>query len=153
MPAETQRASPLSEMTGILFLCVANSARSQMAEGLARAVAGPQLGVWSAGSQPAGLNPLAVRVLAEVGIDIAHHRSKALRDVPLEHVRRVITLCAEEVCPVLPPEVDIVHAPLPDPAAVEGSLDERLAAFRSVRDQLRDRLPGWLEGLDGAGAP
>ena len=134
-------------MRGILFLCVANSARSQMAEGLAREVAGPDVEVWSAGSQPAQPNPLAVRALAEIGIDIGHHRSKGVEDVPLAKVDLVITLCADEVCPALPRNVDSIHAPLPDPAAEKGSPEQRLAAFRAVRDRIRELMPGWLERL------
>jgi arsenate reductase len=121
-------------VTTILFLCVANSARSQMAEGLARAMAPPGYRFLSAGSQPGELNPLAVRALAEEGIDISHHRAKGLEDVPLAEADVVVTLCAEEVCPVVPGAVGRLHWPLPDPA-----LD--LAAFRRVRDELRRLLP------------
>jgi arsenate reductase len=121
-------------VTTILFLCVANSARSQMAEGLARAMAPPGYRFLSAGSQPGELNPLAVRALAEEGIDISHHRAKGLDDAPLAEADVVVTLCAEEVCPVVPGAVRRLHWPLPDPA-----LD--LAAFRRVRDELRRLLP------------
>ncbi len=118
-----------------MFLCVANAGRSQVAEGLARAMAPPGYQFFSAGSQPRTLNPLAVRVLAEQGIDIAHHRSKGLEDVPLGDVDVIVTLCAEEVCPYVPGEraVQRLHWPLPDPTA--------LADFRSVRDALRQLLP------------
>jgi len=116
-----------------LFLCVANAGRSQVAEGLARAMAPPGYRFFSAGSQPRTLNPLAVRVLAEEGIDIAHHRSKGLDDVPLGDVDVIVTLCAEEVCPYVPGPVERLHWPLPDPAT--------LADFESVRDALRQRLP------------
>jgi arsenate reductase len=117
----------------VLFLCVANSARSQMAEGLARALAPPGYRFFSAGSEPGVLNPLAVRALAEQSIDIAHHRSKGVDDVPLAEVDTIVTLCAEEVCPVVPGSVRRLHWPLPDPAD--------LASFRSTRDELRRRLP------------
>ncbi|HEV8264528.1 MAG TPA: arsenate reductase ArsC [Gemmatimonadales bacterium] len=120
-------------MPTVLFLCVANSARSQMAEGLARALAPPGYRFFSAGSEPGVLNPLAVRALAEQGIDIAHHRSKGVDDVPLAEVDTIVTLCAEEVCPVVPGSVRRLHWPLPDPAD--------LASFRSTRDELRRRLP------------
>jgi len=122
-------------MPTILFLCVANAARSQMAEGLARSMAPPGDGYrfLSAGSQPGTLNPLAVGALAEQGIDIAHHRSKGLDDVPLAQVDVIVTLCAEEVCPFVPGAVQRLHWPLPDP--------EGLPAFRSVRDELRRLLP------------
>jgi len=125
---------------GVLFLCVANSARSQMAEGWARALMPEGVPVWSAGSDPSELNPFAVRAMAEVGIDITSHHSKPIEDVPAERVGTVITLCAEEVCPVFPGEVRRLHWPHPDPVAAGGSDGEVLAAFRRVRDAIRDRV-------------
>jgi arsenate reductase len=125
---------------GILFLCVANSARSQMAEGIARALAPADVEVFSAGSAPGRLNPLAVAALAEIGIDISHHRSKGLPEIPADRVQAVITLCAEEVCPVWLGPVHRVHWGLPDPAAAEGDDAARLQAFRDVRDALVRRL-------------
>jgi arsenate reductase len=120
----------------VLFLCVANSARSQMAEGLARAVAPPGVAIWSAGSAPSLINPLAVRALAEVGIDARSQRSKGIDEVPIGDVDTVVTLCAEEVCPVFPGAVRRLHWPLPDPAAAPGTGGQRLEAFRRVRDEL-----------------
>jgi arsenate reductase len=131
-------------MPTILFLCVANSARSQMAEGLARALAPAGTVILSAGSAPAVVNPLAVRALAEVGIDIRGQRSKGLDAIPLDEVDTVVTLCAEEVCPVFPGDVERMHWPLPDPAAAEGDEAERLVAFAAVRDEIRRRLEGLL---------
>jgi len=125
---------------GILFLCVANSARSQMAEGIARSLAPDGVTVWSAGSQPTRVRPEAVTVLAEIGIDISQHRSKAVAEVPADEVDAVITLCAEEECPVFLGKAARLHWGLPDPAAVEGSPEERLDAFRAVRDELRRRI-------------
>jgi arsenate reductase len=125
---------------GLLFLCVANSARSQMAEGLARGRFGQSVNVQSAGSQPSRVNPLAIRVLAEIGIDIMHHRSKAVTEIDPATVDTVITLCAEEVCPVFLGKARRLHWPLPDPAAVEGTGDERLEAFRRVRDEIARRV-------------
>ncbi len=118
-----------------MFLCVANSGRSQVAEGLARAMApaGDGYRFLSAGSQPRTLNPLAVRALAEEGIDIARHRSKGLDDIPLGQVDVIVTLCAEEVCPFVPGPVQRLHWALPDPNDLE--------TFRLVRDELRKRLP------------
>lgn len=130
----------------LLFLCVANSARSQMAEGIARHRA-PHLEVWSAGSRPATVNPLAVAALAEIGIDISPHRSKSLDEVPKERVGTVVTLCAEEVCPVFPGDVVRHHWPLEDPAAATGSEGARLAAFRKVRDELRLRIERLLASI------
>jgi arsenate reductase len=130
----------LSGLT-VLFLCVANSARSQMAEGLARAAAPSVYRFLSAGSAPGTLHPLAVAALAEVGIDISRQRAKGLSDITLADVDTVVTLCAEEVCPVVPGGVRRIHWPLPDPARVAGSDAERLAAFRAARDRLRQLLP------------
>lgn len=111
-----------------------------MAEGLARATAPPDWTVWSAGSNPGSLSSHAVAVLAEIGIDIAHHWSKGLDDVPYQHADAVITLCAEEVCPVAPGIGRRLHWPLPDPGAARGTDDERLQVFRGVRDELRWRV-------------
>ena len=136
----------------MLFLCVANSARSQMAEGLARALAPPGYSFLSAGSQPGVLNPLAVAALAEAGIDISRHRAKSLAEIPLTQVDVIVTLCAEEVCPVVPGSVRRLHWPLPDPARVQGSDQARLTAFREARDRLKELLPRlWGEGAPLAG--
>ena len=124
----------------ILFLCVANSARSQMAEGIARSLSPAGVKISSAGSSPSRVNPLAIRALDEIGIDIRSQRSKSVDAVPPEDVEAVITLCAEEVCPVFLGRVRRVHWGLPDPAAAGGSEDDQLQAFRSVRDELRRRL-------------
>jgi arsenate reductase (thioredoxin) len=125
---------------GLLFLCVANSARSQMAEGLARARFGEAVIVQSAGSQPSRVNPLAIRALAEIGIDITHHRSKSVGEIDPATVDIVIMLCAEEVCPVFPGKAKRLHWPLADPAALEGTGEVRLARFREVRDDIRRRV-------------
>jgi thioredoxin type arsenate reductase len=127
-------------MPSILFLCVANSARSQLAEGLARRLAPPGTRVYSAGSEPGTIHPLAVRVLAEVGVDASAQRSKGLDAIPLGEIDLVVTLCAEEVCPLFPRPVRTLHWPLPDPARTSGSDEQRLAAFRAVRDELAARL-------------
>ena len=128
---------------GVLFLCVANSARSQMAEGLARALAGDRLRVQSAGSTPSRVNPLAIRAMAELGIDLAGHRSKSVDEIDPATVDTVITLCAEEVCPLWLGAARRLHWPLPDPGA-------SLESFRAVRDELERRLRAWLreEGIE-----
>ncbi len=137
-------------MKGVLFLCVANSARSQMAEGIARATAPPETRVWSAGSRPTGVRPEAIAVLAEVGIDISRHRSKAVAEIPAAEVDTVVSLCGEQECPLFLGRADRLHWDLPDPAAVTGSEEERLAAFRQTRDELRARIAALLAGPGGA---
>jgi len=124
----------------VLFLCVANSARSQMAEGIARSLAPAGVTVSSAGSQPSRVNPLAIRALDEIGIDIRSHTSKSGYSVSPVGVDAVITLCAEEVCPVFLGKAHRVHWGLPDPAGAGKDEEEQLQAFRSVRDELRRRL-------------
>jgi arsenate reductase (thioredoxin) len=131
-------------MKGILFLCVANSARSQMAEGIAQSLAPPGVRVWSAGSNPTRVRPEAIAVMNEIGIDISSHSSKPIAEIPLAKVDTIITLCAEEVCPFVPGNVQRLHWPLADPAAVNGSPEDRLAAFRTIRDELRRRIAALL---------
>ncbi len=125
---------------GLLFLCVANSARSQLAEGLARSLAPAGVNVWSAGSQPTRVRPEAVAVLDEIGIDITAHRSKAVSDIPASAVDTVITLCGEEECPLFLGQAARLHWGLPDPATTGNTTAERLEAFRSTRDELRRRI-------------
>ncbi len=124
----------------VLFLCVANSARSQMAEGLARALSSNRLKVSSAGSAPSKLNPLAVAALSEVGIDISAQVSKSVNDIPPADVDVVITLCAEEVCPVFLGHARRFHWPLRDPAIAPGDEAARLQAFRETRAELARRI-------------
>lgn len=131
----------------ILFLCVANSARSQMAEGIARTLAPRGIEVMSAGSMPSRVNPLAIEALREIGIDISGHSSKSVDTIERARVRTVITLCAEEVCPVFLGNAERLHWPHSDPAAATGSDEERLASFRRVRDQIRDRLRRYFATL------
>ncbi len=119
----------------ILFLCVANSARSQIAEGLARTMLPAEVEVASAGSAPGRLHPLAVEAMAEAGIDISAHRSKPLAEVAPDTADVIVTLCAEEICPYIPGSVQRLHWPIPDPVA-EGDL----AAFRTARDRIKTRI-------------
>jgi arsenate reductase len=128
----------------LLFLCVANSARSQLAEGLARQIFGPDAGIQSAGSVPSGkVNPLAISVLKEIGIDISKNYSKSMDDLSpgfVVSLNYVITLCAEEVCPTMVSRAKRLHWGLPDPAAVTGAELEVLQAFRNTRDEIQRRL-------------
>jgi thioredoxin type arsenate reductase len=130
---------------GILFLCVANSARSQMAEGIARSLAPSGVKIWSAGSRPTSVRPEAIAVLKEIGIDISGHRSKAVAEIPASEVDAVITLCGEEECPVFLGKAQRLHWGLLDPAAVIGSKEEILAAFRQLRDVLSKRIAAFLK--------
>jgi len=134
----------------LLFLCVANSARSQLAEGLARALAPEGVRVSSAGSEPTSVRPQAIAVLAEVGIDISGHSSTGIDDVE-RPVEAVITLCAEEVCPIWLGDAWRVHWGLPDPAGVGDTPDEELEAFRAVRTELEERLQVLLVGHPNSG--
>lgn len=126
----------------ILFLCVANSARSQMAEGLARKLFGTRMVVQSAGSEPSTVNPYAVEVMREVGVDLTTHHSKSVQTIDAAHVDTVITLCAEEVCPVFLGKARRLHWPIQDPASKDSSIprDEMLTRFRAARDQIQGRL-------------
>ena len=129
---------------GLLFLCVANSARSQMAEAIARSIAGDRLPIQSAGSMPTRVNPLAVRALAEIGIDASGQRSKSVDEIDRALVATVITLCAEEVCPVYLGAARRLHWPLPDPAGHAESEAASLERFRAVRDELGVRIRRFL---------
>ncbi len=124
----------------VLFLCVANSARSQMAEGVARSLAPAGVTISSAGSKPSQVNPLAIRALDELGIDIRGHRSKSVETISPDGVEVVFTLCAEEVCPVFLGKARRIHWGLPDPGGHGGSEEAQLQSFRDVRDELRRRL-------------
>ncbi|MGI5863081.1 MAG: arsenate reductase ArsC [Myxococcales bacterium] len=124
----------------VLFLCVANSARSQLAEGIARTLAPEGVRISSAGLAPTSVRPEAVEVLRELGIDISNHRSKSVSEIDAASVDTVITLCADEAFPLFPGTVHRLHWALPDPAKVQGSPEQRLEAFRRVRDELRVRL-------------
>ena len=135
-------------MKGILFLCVENAARSQIAEGLARSMVPAGTKVWSAGSRPTSVRPEAVAVLKEIDIDISHHRSKGVEEIPAAEVDTVVTLCGEEECPLFLGKATRLHWGLPDPAAVQGSEQDRLNAFRATRDEIRRRLEALFAGTD-----
>jgi len=115
-----------------------------MAEGLARQMAPEGVEVCSAGSEPTRVNPFAVRAMEQIGIDIGDQRSKSVDDIDKDRIGTVITLCAEELCPVFPATVPRQHWPLEDPAAVAGSDQDRLAAFTRVREQIRGKLEAYF---------
>ncbi|MBI5649811.1 MAG: arsenate reductase ArsC [Chloroflexi bacterium] len=131
----------------VLFLCVHNSARSQIAEGLLRARGGDRFEVFSAGSAPSRVHPLAIRVMQERGIDISAHHSKSVNEFLDQQIDCVITLCAEEVCPNFPGTVTRVHWGLPDPSAGARNADEQLAAFRATRDEIERRVIAFIRAF------
>lgn len=128
----------------VVFLCVANSARSQMAEGLARARFGDRMAVSSAGSAPTRVNPYAIEAMTEIGIDIAQQKSTSVDTIDPDAVDLVVTLCAEEVCPVLPGRVQRLHWPIADPASTDPSLspEDLRTRFRVARDEIQAKLQG-----------
>jgi arsenate reductase len=131
----------------ILVLCTANSARSQMAEGLFREALGRRFEIHSAGARPSFVRPEAIAVMAELGIDLSTHRSKSLDEFLATEFRYVVTVCdhARDACPHFPGLAERIHWSLPDPAAVQGPEEDRLAAFRQVRDQLRALIQNFAE--------
>src|SRR5579872_1642031 len=130
------------DMKRVLILCTGNSARSQMAEGLLRYDAGAQFAVESAGTNPTPVKPEAVQVMKEIGIDISGHRSKSADVFAGQPFDIVLTVCdhARETCPVYPGHTNRIHHSFEDPANVHGSAQQRLEAFRRVRDEIRTYL-------------
>ena len=126
----------------VLILCTGNSARSQMAEGLLRHEAGDRFEVFSAGTKPSQVRPEAVAVMSELGIDISDNRSKSVDEFSRAQFDYVLTVCdnAKESCPIFPGQAVAIHHNFEDPAALQGSEQERLAAFRRIRDEIRDYL-------------
>ncbi|MCY9806220.1 arsenate reductase (thioredoxin) [Lentilactobacillus senioris] len=129
-------------MKQVYFLCTGNSCRSQMAEGYARQFLGADWQVQSAGVETHGLNPLAVQVMQEDGVDISNHTSKLIDNDYLQSSDLVVTLCgdARDKCPMTPPSVQKQHWPLIDPAQAQGTPEEKLAVFRQVRDEIKRRV-------------
>ena len=126
----------------VLILCTGNSARSQMAEGLLRHDGGPGFEVHSAGTKPSQVRPEAIEAMKEVGIDISGHRSKSVDEFAGQEFDYVVTVCdnAKESCPVFPGRTERIHWSFEDPAAVEGDWETRLAAFRRIRDEIREQF-------------
>lgn len=126
----------------VLILCTGNSARSQMAEGILRHIAGDRFEVESAGTAPSHVRPEAIEALSEIGIDISSHRSKSVDEFSSQPFDHIITVCdnAKESCPVFPGRANRIHWSFEDPAAVNGTETEQLDAFRRIRDEIRDSL-------------
>lgn len=148
-PALLQAAPPGRSPTAsaaqphrVLFLCTHNSARSQLAEGILRARGGGHFAVYSAGSEPAGIHPLAIRAAAELGIDISTQQSQHLDDFAGQHFDTIITVCdrIREACPTFPDDPRQIHWSIPDPVAVAGDEDTRLSAFRDAATALSTRI-------------
>lgn len=131
----------------VLFLCTGNSARSQMAEGFLRHMAGDKFEVFSAGVKPTQVNPLAIKVMVEVGVDISKRRSKSAMEFIGEKFDYVITVCdnARQTCPVFPGEYEKFHWDLEDPAIALGTEEEKLNVFRKTRDQIKECILGFLK--------
>jgi len=135
------------QKTRVLFLCTHNSARSQMAEGFLRAMAGDRFEAQSAGTEKTSVNPLAIRVMAERGIDLGGHTSKVYDGLMQERWDYLVTVCddANERCPFVPGSVKRLHWSFEDPSRARGTEQERLRVFRRVRDQIAQRLAEWLQ--------
>lgn len=135
----------MTEKRRVLVLCTGNSARSQMAEGLLRALAGNRFEVFSAGTDPSFVRPRAIAVMSELGIDISDHRSKSLTEFLDDEFDYVITVCdhANQRCPVFPGRVKRIHWSIDDPV-ISGGEEAELAAFRQARDELQDRIQAFL---------
>jgi arsenate reductase (thioredoxin) len=132
----------------VLFLCTGNSARSQMAEALLSKIGGEKFEAYSAGLEPVGVNPYTVRALKEIGLDWSTARAKGLDEyLGKQHFGYMITVCsrAEERCPIFPGMGVRLHWPFDDPAAVEGTDEEKLAAFRKTRDQIELKIKAWCQ--------
>jgi len=136
-------------MLRVLIICTGNSARSQMAEGLLCSSSGGKIEVHSAGTRPSSVNPIAIEVMQELGVDISGHRSKSVDEFAGQEFDYVITVCdsAREACPVFPGRAQRLHWSFEDPAAASGSVEERKAVFRRVRDQIADQLRNFTEAV------
>lgn len=144
----------MTDKITVLFLCTGNSCRSQMAEGLCRHLRGELIEPYSAGIEKHGLNPNAVKVMSELGIDISSHYSKTVDEIGIDTFDYVVTVCghANETCPVFPAKVTIVHQGFDDPPALAKSAateDEALAHYRRVRDEIRDYILTLPDALIG----
>lgn len=141
-------------MLKVMFLCTGNSCRSQMAEGFARELGNGLIEPFSAGLLAAGVHPRAIAVMKEIGIDISNQKSKEIDDDLLQTMDMVITLCsnAVEACPWTPPEIKRIHWPIKDPVGTVGSDKKIMKEFRRARDEIRDRIQGFVDTFNRGGA-
>jgi len=131
----------------VLFLCTGNSCRSQMAEGFLRHMAGDRFEAFSAGVKPTQVNPLAIKVMAEAGIDISKHRSKSAMEFIGQKFDFVVTVCdnAKQTCPIFPGKYEKIHWDLEDPAEAQGTEEERLVFFRRIRDEIKNNVLAFIK--------
>ncbi|HEV8160470.1 MAG TPA: arsenate reductase ArsC [Pyrinomonadaceae bacterium] len=143
----------MSKKKRILILCTGNSASSQMAEGLLKHICQNEFEIFSAGTKPSIVRSEAIKVLAEIGIDISKNRSKSVDEFANQDIDYVLTVCdnAKENCPYFPAQTKLLHHSFADPAEVEGGEDARLSAFRRVRDQIQEYLSGSFVEIIGKG--
>jgi len=137
-------------MKKILFLCTGNSCRSQMGEGFMRHMAGNKFDVFSAGVEPAQLNPYAIKVMAEAGIDISSHKSKSVNEFLEQEFDYVITVCnhAKQVCPIFPGQYERIHWDIEDPAEISGTEKEKMVFFRKIRDEIKEKCQRFLNKFE-----
>lgn len=142
-------------MKKVLFLCASNATRSQMAEGMARKALADRFEIYSAGIQPIAMNPLAVKIMNEIGIDISQQKSKSINEVSWKEMDIIITLCgtSSKSLPALPPTIQRLHWPVPDPVTMtshygfKSSSEGKQLAFKEVRDMLQKRIEEFVETL------
>ena len=132
---------------GILFLCTRNSCRSQMAEGFAKKILPKNMEIFSAGLEPKGVHPMAIKVMQEIGVGISHQKSKNISEIPIDKIDLVVTLCgdAAERCPIFPGKVERIHWEIEDPAKDQGSDKEIIIVFRKVRDNIKSNIINYLQ--------
>ena len=138
-------------MLKVMFLCTGNSCRSQMAEGLTRHYGKGIIEPYSAGLMPVGVNPNAVKVMKEIGIDISGQTSDPIDEELLKQMDVIVTLCgnADASCPMTPPEIKRIHWPIDDPVGTVGTEEEVLRAFRKARDEIKERILGFIDEIKG----
>lgn len=140
-------------MKKVMFLCTGNSCRSQMAEGFAHEYGKGIIEAHSAGLTPAGVNPRAIAVMKEIGIDISSQKSKAIDEKILKQMDVIVTLCghAEAMCPMTPPEIERIHMPVDDPVSAIGTEEEIMKGFRRARDEIQERIASLINDLKTEG--
>ncbi len=144
------KTKKIKKMIRVLFLCTGNSCRSQMAEGLLRYFGNNKFEVFSAGTHPSVVHPLAIEAMKEIGIDISNHRSKHVSEFLGQNFDYVITVCdkAKESCPTFPGQVKRIHWSFEDPAEATGTKEERMKVFRKVRDEIKEHILSFIKEIE-----